>query len=286
MCDTMCSICLLEISDDYNNSKKLDCGHKFHIDCIVKWYTSNKDIKTCPLCRTTIKIPYIFCQYTNYNYKQLYTHINYRRKSLTINNTNYSFVEKYLYNESSLPAAWLSLSTKDNKTYQPIYIMKLNDADPSYITFYSRMLMLYGNNDRLILTKHNSLNNCSYYDTNDVIFGDMNKYVFMICFEWVYDVMIELKHTWNLKYNSILNTLICDIMFITIKHFGEERNKAFFQAILVCSIYNSIKFYENITIPIEKINYYTKKTYTINEIQKYNYFQSEYIQKNIKTNST
>lgn len=43
-----CSICLLNVREDSKATKKLDCGHHFHVKCIKKWATYNK---SCPNCR-------------------------------------------------------------------------------------------------------------------------------------------------------------------------------------------------------------------------------------------
>ena len=147
------------------------------------------------------------------------------------------------------------------------------------------MVILYGKTKTFKLLEKTSLNNHKYYDTNEIIFGDMSKFAFIICFEWLYDVMFELKYSYDLQYESIINTLIFDIMFITIKHFREESNKKIFQGILACSIHNCINFYEKINIPFNKINYYTDKAYTIEELQNYNDFQSEYLQKKLILNN-
>ena len=285
MCKKMCSICLVESSDKNPNIfKKLGCDHEFHNNCILQWYTSKKiniDI-SCPLCRTLIEIPYIFSKSSNYDSHQYYKFINYKRKTLMINNRKISFIENLLYNQNSAPAAWITFYINDEKLFQPVYPM-INEAidNEEYLTFYGRMTMLYSNAETFKLINKTSLNNYKFYDTNEVIFGDMSKCVFIICYEWLYDVMFELKYSYDLEYESILNTLICDIMFITIKHFKEEFNKKNFQGILVCSIHNCINFYEKIYIPLKKINYYTDKAYTIEELHKYNDFQSEYLQKKL-----
>ena len=41
-----CPICLEDISD---NSYTLECNHKYHTECIVKWFRNNNN--TCPLCK-------------------------------------------------------------------------------------------------------------------------------------------------------------------------------------------------------------------------------------------
>ena len=278
MCNKMCSICLVESIDKNPNSfKKLGCGHEFHNECILQWYTSKKimvDVP-CPLCRTLIEIPYVFSKSSNYDSQQHYKFINGKLSSN----------DYILYNQHSAPAAWITSYISNEKQFQPIYPMiNVDKYSEEYLTFYSRMNILYSKTKTFKLIEKSSINNYKYYDTNDVIFGDMSKRVFMICYEWFYDVMFELKYSYDLEYESILNTLICDIMFITIKHFSEESNKQIFQGILACSIHKCINFYEKINIPFNKINYYTDKAYTIEELQKYNDFQSEYLQKKLILN--
>ncbi|KAG5621076.1 hypothetical protein H5410_006294 [Solanum commersonii] len=45
-----CAICLLEYKDEYTIAT-LQCGHKFHAECINKWL-QRKD--TCPFCRASV----------------------------------------------------------------------------------------------------------------------------------------------------------------------------------------------------------------------------------------
>tara|TARA_Y100001937_G_scaffold128125_1_gene202611 strand:+ start:1198 stop:1869 length:672 start_codon:yes stop_codon:yes gene_type:complete len=49
----VCSICFCEMTE---NCFVLDCNHKFHTNCIVKWFRSKQD--SCPLCRVlpTVKM--------------------------------------------------------------------------------------------------------------------------------------------------------------------------------------------------------------------------------------
>ena len=43
-----CSICLEQINDTHDETKKLHCGHYYHTECIEKWFDEND---TCPYCR-------------------------------------------------------------------------------------------------------------------------------------------------------------------------------------------------------------------------------------------
>lgn len=42
-----CPICL----DELNECIMLDCGHKFHTECMNKWLEEQSPEATCPLCR-------------------------------------------------------------------------------------------------------------------------------------------------------------------------------------------------------------------------------------------
>lgn len=46
--NTNCSICLNNQKDKV--IRQLNCGHKFHIECIDIWFEKNNN---CPLCRKT-----------------------------------------------------------------------------------------------------------------------------------------------------------------------------------------------------------------------------------------
>lgn len=53
--DNQCVICFEEFDGD-KNLAYMDCGHKFHFKCILKWnFTENGD--SCPLCRQDLGLP-------------------------------------------------------------------------------------------------------------------------------------------------------------------------------------------------------------------------------------
>lgn len=47
MNEELCPICLSNM-DDTNNIYRIECGHKFHTECIMKWFRSSKG--QCPCC--------------------------------------------------------------------------------------------------------------------------------------------------------------------------------------------------------------------------------------------
>ena len=54
-----CSICLIQHN---NTSKKLECNHIFHYECIKRWKITsinNNNIAKCPICRVIISNDYL-----------------------------------------------------------------------------------------------------------------------------------------------------------------------------------------------------------------------------------
>lgn len=45
-----CSICLDDIST--LKSVRIECGHRFHVECILRWVGSNTNRNCCPHCRS------------------------------------------------------------------------------------------------------------------------------------------------------------------------------------------------------------------------------------------
>lgn len=272
-----CSICLTTLTKKNSNLKKLKCGHIFHYDCINKWY--NEDINgRCPYCRETIDIPYIF-YFQNINHKyQLYdTYIqNFIHK--TINGLKIYNIENTFYNNAN-PSCWSKEIYNKNELFLPLYSFELkNDI---YISLYARLYILYSYDVDITLIEKKSFNNITYYDIDKNIFDNFPKKSMKILFDWMYDVMTIFKSKYNIIYLSGINTLIMDLLLLTIKEFDEYTNYDIFQGILTCSIYNSIIFLEKKNITLDNVNYYTNYSYKSVDLEKYNQFQKEYINKNI-----
>ena len=57
-----CSICL-DLMHDKLYTIELECKHRFHAGCILKWVTQNQ---RCPLCRSTISKDLILTSVLDY----------------------------------------------------------------------------------------------------------------------------------------------------------------------------------------------------------------------------
>jgi hypothetical protein len=59
---TQCSVCLAYMGGQ-SSSRKLDCGHEFHIKCLNRWKTScTGPDPTCPMCRVPFDVPTYRCR--------------------------------------------------------------------------------------------------------------------------------------------------------------------------------------------------------------------------------
>lgn len=84
---TTCSICLEEKEISDRDSFILeDCGHQFHIKCIMEWF--RKGHKTCPLCRSRPEEPDVIPQ-TNSNAEDDYVRNGFQALLNVLENSQY-----------------------------------------------------------------------------------------------------------------------------------------------------------------------------------------------------
>jgi hypothetical protein len=284
-----CSICLEEIVNEIDKTT-IGCSHFFHMTCITKWYET-PNIDSCPFCREIIREPYM------YNFIETnspYYKCKYKRKTKTIDGKDISFINNMLLNRFQIPISWIEINhntisahylkkNKITKYLLPIYNI-IFDNDIRYVSLYTRLFILYSSVDTIKLYKKNCLNGYSYYETDIEINSVINKNVIIICFEWVYDVLIELKSKYNMVYLSVINTFIFDLFMNTYLNMNEPySNRTYVQAILICAIFNSIKTFENseVNIELSEINYYGDNAYTLDDLKPFIEYQNLFIKKNI-----
>lgn len=264
-----CSICLEDIK--FLSTKiELSCGHSFHEKCISKWYKLNEK-KTCPYCRNSIKEPYMFNMIKNRENE--YYKFKHKKKTIKINDYNIDYYNMLL-NKNAIPFSWVeqnitifnTLKNREADIILPTYILNIKRQEELIISFYARLYILFSKKKKIELQKKKCINGYIFFDTDEEINSIFSKKEFHICFEWIYDVLTELKYKYDLNYLSITNTLLFDIFFKTIEKLTIERSQI--QAVLVCSIYNSIHILEKKkNLPsLDEINFYTNKTYTLEQI--------------------
>ena len=285
------------IRDTSNNNKtstfnkilKLNCGHQFHVNCIDKWINEKFN---CPLCRKEFDyILYDFEESIQNNFSNIDK----------ISKFNESQCHKYKFNISKKKKINLNIDNqtikisnafqqlinqkptnyKINKSsiYYPVYFVfpdNFNNTIPNkkiYISFYLRQLILWNRVDKTQIYHYTDLVGNKIFCSRQNINEELTKHNFIICYEWIYDVMCEFKRLYNFNYYSELNTLILDIFVKTIKDYNNI-TKCKLQTVIISTLYNVIKLYYP-----NKLQYITKELlvqYTNNSsnIKNFNKFQS------------
>lgn len=271
-----CSICLG--TGNKSKFKKLKCGHKFHYECIEKWYLTNYDV-TCPYCREPIDESYIY----NYNYdvnekkKFIKKTNNIRNKKL--NNNFIKNIDFLLYNCNPTPQAWFNLFEKSNEYLLPLYKLELGDNFIK-ISLFLRLYILYSNDQNILAERLESFNQLIYYDINNVTINNLTKQDIIDLFDLSYEIMTILRKKYYINYLSIYNTFIMDIFMITIKELNLLYKKDYDSIIIITikSLLNEIKLIGKI-IP----KHYFEDTYyenNLNNFKNISLFQKEYIKNN------
>lgn len=268
-----CSICLNPF--DYNITST-HCNHKFHEECLKKWY---KISKSCPLCRSSQYVYNILIQYI---YKNINKH--YIIKDLFFKN-NKSFIIKRLINQP--PQAWLNFY--GNNSFLPLYTLRIKKRN-KFISYYTRQLMLWekvykeylvylrDDNDILYISSEQPFKNCL-----------LNKGIVQILTEWLFELLHGLKNIYNIIYHITWNTFILDF---TIAYIVKSKltNTSKYQLILITCVYNCLKFYiENKIIKFENFceeNLKDKLIWFTNNSCKWDEELEKNIYKMIKSNTS
>ena len=275
-----CSICLEDIGTTYKGVS-LTCGHIYHSVCILEWYEVSNN-GTCPYCRDQITIPGLF-NFTVSFKNVIYKFNKYKRRSVNINGESITFINKLLLNENAIPYCWNINKGQSFCLHNTEFICPVYELLSMKISFYARLYILYSGKTTIILNKNNTLNNIELNDIDEPIIGNITKNGINILFDWVYEVIFELKQKLynHIVYHSSMNTFIFDLFFVTVNHFKLEQNKNILQGIMTCSIYYAIKYIERTNIKFTEVLYYTDDAYTYDDISEYIDFQRNYIEDNV-----
>ena len=270
-----CSICLETIGTT-EKVVTLTCGHIYHRECILEWYEISNN-GTCPYCRDPITIPVLYNFTTSFK-NLIYKFNKYKRRSVNINGKSITFINKLLLNENATPFCWDIKKNQYTEFICPVY-----ELLSMKISFYTRLYILYSGKNDITLNKNNTLNNIELNDIDEPIIGKLTKNTIDILFDWVYEVIFELKKKWynHIVYHSSMNTFIFDLFFVTINHFKLEDKCSIIQGIMTCSIYYAIKYIERINIKFTEVLYYTDDAYTYDDISEYIDFQRNYVEDNV-----
>jgi len=250
-----CALCLqdLNINSVDNLEVKLKCNHKFHKMCIEKHSVENN---CCPLCgRLLINFTFISSKFEQCDYIISNSNSKYNDYSLiNLHHYNIKCYNPLLLKQS--PQLWIDYP--DSNTLLPLYCIRAVCNTELVIDFHLRQHILLGTYDNNTLEIINNIdrdidikNRLYYYSSSasilkDKVNYDFNKNISEIVVSWIYDVMIFLSDKYKCVYHNALNTLIFDLVIMTLNDetLLQFKQKSKLQTIILSSIYSCCQFYK------------------------------------------
>ena len=261
-----CAICLEEfkISD---NTHQTECGHKFHKKCLGTWFRENQ---SCPLCRNG-EIEFNVIYQTSKLPNSVYKFKDLEECGAQINGKRFPFVRRNLLNKHACPCGWMNIDGFP----QPLFFLEDAREMPNKIriSFRLRLCIIFAGQDRnVIMRKTEDETGEIYYDTDDLIFSGEQHNDFINIYNWVFEVIKELKREYDFRYPSLMNPLIMDLFLMTAKHFELLNQRSKLQTIIGSAIHSAIKFLVGKEIPVSRIRYYTDFSSRSEDIDFYNHW--------------
>ena len=134
--------------------------------------------------------------------------------------------------------------------------------------------LLYNSDNSVSIFSKKDINQLEYYK-NETESVYITEKCFLVLFEWIFDVL----HVLDIHYKLDYNTVICDILFETFREF-DIKDTHLVQGIAICAMFNILNF-DNVSISLEELNYYTENSCNVNDLEKYVVFQEQYLENNI-----
>lgn len=268
-----CSICLTDISkleNKNNNNFKLNCGHKFHKECIMEWL---KNHNTCPLCRDKMII--INYLKNKVDRPKIYRFTKNKYKFFKINDELIKNAYGQLINQK--PIGYL-----DNR---PLYLL-ISEKGKYYIDYYLRQIIMTCKIDyEKIYTEKDYSDREIYFTKQEIEKDRFDKNKFDIAFNWAIEVLNCFNDLLIVDNMDDYYSLITDLLVIIIKKFKLGNHK--FQTAIIVSIYHCIallskKSLRDLGIDVNMLIYYTAYSSLRTDFQKYSSYINDYKYKYIK----
>ena len=255
-----CAMCLqdLKINNVDNLEVKLKCNHKFHKMCIEKHSVENN---CCPLCgRLLINFTFISSKFEQPDY--IIVPSKYNDYSLIhLHHYNIKCYKPFVLKQS--PQLWIDYP--DSNTLLPLYCIRAICNTEVVIDFHLRQHILlgtYDNNALEIISNIDSKQRLYYYSSSGCILEgkltyDFNRDISIATVSWIYDVMIFVCDKYNFIYYNSINTLIFDLVIMTLNDINSNsmddirivfKQKSKLQVIILAAIYSSCMFYGTVSI--------------------------------------
>jgi hypothetical protein len=264
-----CSICHqeLKLTTSVDNLEvKLKCNHKFHKKCIEK---QSIETNSCPVCGKLLV-----------NFNLIHNKFDQRDYIMSKSKcTDYILINLYKYNIKCYkplllkqsPQSWIDYP--ESNTLLPLYTLTSVCNTEIFIDFHLRQQILLGTYDKNTVEIISNIDSnidinikerFHYYSSSESILKDKLTYDFSkniskIVVSWIYDIMVFVSDTYNLVYYNSLNTLIFDLVIMTLNDDDIDaidddesiirfKQKSKLQAIILAALYSSCRFYCNPSI--------------------------------------
>ena len=275
-----CLICSLVL--DNKEKHTLPCNHSFHYNCIKESIKYNVQ---CPYCREEYPL---IDNYSQNNNKVIKYSIKKRRSiKIRLLNTEYIIIKLDNFKENITPNYWI------NNLYKycviPLHTLTIN-GEEYLMTLYLRLVLLFSLEKNLItIVKKKDFMNRIFLDTDDTLYfsktqNKLDKESFLHCYEWIFDVLHELKNEFKFCYYNFINTLLFDCVLEYLREIPTPKSE--YQAILVSGMYKIIEIinkdsFNNFSIKelLKKLVYYSDNSCTVESIGKYNKYIGDYLER-------
>uniref|UniRef100_A0A6C0EJG1 RING-type domain-containing protein n=1 Tax=viral metagenome TaxID=1070528 RepID=A0A6C0EJG1_9ZZZZ len=281
-----CPICY-EVLED-KDKLTLACNHSFHKCCIKEAVKYNI---ACPYCREKYTL---IGNYSNNNSNVIkYGIIKRRSKTVLFLNSMYTIIRLDKFKENISPNYWIN--NIYNNSIIPLHTLNINGTD-YLMTLYLRLVLIHSADKHQVnIIQKKDILNSLYLDTDDTIYLNtfnrpLSKLSFIICYEWVFDVLHEITQEFNFYYYNFINTLVFDLVLFCLKMTPVTPHE--YQTILVSGMYKTIEIILkdikdlNKEALLNRLIYYSDKACNMESVIKYNNHIDDYIDKYNITKNT
>lgn len=231
-----CGICLEPIEED--KLFKLNCGHKFHHDCIDKW---TQEKISCPYCREIVTFPVIKSIRQEINFIYKFKPPYRKRKTVMIEGVPVSGIYTDLLNQSPCHFGYNTyyyLGKKaDCEIACPIFTLTMGGKE-YFITLYLRLFLIHFNKStNLKLVKRLAIGRKLFFDTTKPCTKLLNAQTFQHVYNFIYGILEHILNNYNIVHDPLIITALFDIFMVCLKKFRINDNNEMFQLALTCVKY-------------------------------------------------
>ena len=203
-------------------------------------------------------------------------------QELYLDETTFKCAYEQLLNQ--VPQGWVNIdSGEESSPIAPVYILE-EEGREVFIDYYFRQLLLFneGEIDTTKIVEKRGIDTVYYTSTQNLNRNGKNitpkEYSIMV--EWIYEVMCTLKIEYSFTYKSSMNSILLDLVTMTIMEL-EMAKRSTYQTAIIAAIYITINFYEKKEVSREKLIWYTDNSSEMSVLNNFIHFQDIKVENNI-----